>query len=193
MKKVLFLMVSVLILGLVFAGCSDIAKISSPATGNTDDVIYKCECFGPETATGMGSRIIEKKNGGGTWFMYNKFVLGADGDGDYGYWNDDIYVYKIQAGNPKNGLTTIGAYWIYPLPLEEGLGPDWYRMKYDINTDSNGNPVFDVIEEHLAIQNDWHDFTAKPGKDDNQDFGVPFYDDDGEFYIFAHFAVDCAD
>ena len=32
-------------------------------------------------------------------------------------------------------------------------------------------------------------FTAVPGQDDNQDFGVPFSDADGNFYVFAHFSI----
>jgi hypothetical protein len=29
-----------------------------------------------------------------------------------------------------------------------------------------------------------------PGRDDNADFEVPLYDEDGEFYIFEHWAVE---
>jgi hypothetical protein len=46
-----------------------------------------------------------------------------------------------------------------------------------------------VVDEHLAISNSAN-FKAKPGRDDNADFGVPFFDADGEFYIFAHFEVE---
>ena len=165
MKKVLFLMLSVLILSLIFAtGCTDIAKISNQATVNTNGDLYKCECFGDDTATGLGTRIKPK----GTWFMYNQ----------YGYGN--VGPYDIQAGNPKNDLNIIGQYSIL------SLGSGWYRAEYWIS------PVFVVVDEHLAIS-DSPNFTAAPGKDDNQDFGVSFYDVDGEFYIFAHFAVECAE
>ena len=183
-------MVFVLILGLGFTGCDGITKISPPATVNTDGDFYKCYCYGSDTATGMGTRIIDKKKGGGTWFMYNRFEDGEDGDGDYGKWDyknpdrddDDIYVYKIVAGNPKNGKNYIGTYWVWP------MADNMYRVGYWINA------KFEVVEEHLGIS-DNPDFTAKPGKDDNQDFGEgnEFYDADGKFYIFAHFAVECAD
>ena len=176
MKKVFILIVSALILGLLFTGC--VAKISSPATVNTDGDLYKCECFGGETATGLGDKIKPK----GTWFMYNEYPAGPYG---YWYWDEDegidIYVYQIQAGNPKNGPNIIGQYWIWY------MGDGWYWAKYWIN------PVFVVVDEHLAISDsDTMNFTAAPGRDDNQDFKVPFYDEDGKFYIFAHFAVECA-
>ena len=160
-------MVSVLILGLVFAGCSEITKISSPATVSTSGDLYRCVCYGPDTATGMGARIIEKENGGGTWFMYNEY------NGINWWWH-------IQAGNPKNGTHFIGTYWV------ANLGSGNYEVRYEFE------PAYEVLEEHLAIS-DTMNFTAKPGKDDNQDFYESFYDEDGKFYIFAHFAVDCAD
>ncbi len=43
-----------------------------------------------------------------------------------------------------------------------------------------------------ASGNDSPNFTAAPGKDDNADFYVPFEADD-EFFVFAHFAVECAE
>jgi PKD repeat protein len=166
MKKVFILIVSALILGLFFTGCSNIAKITSPAGVNTDGDLYKCECFGGETATGVGHKIKSH----GTWFMYN-FYSGVHEH------------YEIQAGNPKNGSNIIGEYEII------SLGGNMYRAEYYINT------AFVVVDEHLGIDNyiTTMDFKAKPGQDDNQDFGVPFYDEDGEFYIFAHFAVECAE
>ena len=183
MKKVLFLIVSIVILGCVFTGCSEITKISSPATVNTDSDLYKCECFGPETATGYGTKILPK----GTWFMYNEYP----GDGDpKAYWDGSVWNYHINAGNPKkHGLNRIGAFWVMD------LGGHWYSVRYGIDS------AFVVLEEHLAIQDDPADFTAKPGQDDNQDFvdgslfndeEVKFYDENGHFYIFAHFAMDCA-
>jgi len=172
-------MVSVLILGLVFTGCSEIAKFSSPATVNTDGDLERCvECFGPESATGYGKRIIEKKNGGGTWFMYNEYLTGGVQDPD----NENIYVYQVQAGNPKDGenFNIIGDLQIW------SLGKGWYEAQYWIY------PVFTVVDEHLAIS-DSMNFTGKPGRDDNQDFKVKFFDKNGEFFIFAHFEVECSD
>ena len=180
-------MVSVLILGLVFTGCSEIAQFSSPATVNTDGDLYKCECFGPETATGYGTNILPK----GTWFMYNEYPAGGDIEG---FFDGSVWNYDINAGNPKHGLNRIGAFWVMD------LGDHWYSVRYGIDS------AFVVLEEHLAIDNDdaddgMDDFTAKPGRDDNQDFvdgslfndeEVKFFDSDGHFYIFAHFAVDCA-
>ena len=165
MKKVFFLIISALIFGLVFTGCSAIANITGPATVNTEGDLYKCHtCVQSDTATGMGSPIKPK----GTWFMYNEY--------------SDSYVgtYDIQAGNPKGGENMIGYYWI------EDHGDGSYTAGYYID------PTFVVVDEHLAISNNMN-FTAAPGRDDNQDFGVPFQDDDGKFFIFAHFAVECAE
>ena len=170
MKKVFFLIVSALIFGLVFTGCSDIANITGPATVNTDGNLYKCEpCVQGDTATGMGEKIKEK----GKWFMFNVYPYSED---KYAF----VDYYDIVAGNPKNGKTVIGGYWI------EKNG-DYYTAYYDIDPI---NHTFVVVDEHLAIS-DSQNFTAAPGKDDNADFGVPFYDEDGEFFIFAHFAVEC--
>ena len=181
MKKVLFFMVSVLILGLVFAGCSDIAKISSPDTVNTNGGLYKCECFGDDSATGLGTRIKPK----GTWFMYNEYPGECDWT-SHSEWdsNDtpfpDRCYFEIQAGNPKKGFNIIGLYWI------KDNGDGTFTAEYWIN------PAFEVVDEHLAIS-DTMNFTAAPGKDDNADFYVPFSDADGEFLVFAHFAVECAE
>ena len=168
MKKVFILIVSALILGLLFTGCSDIANITSPAAVNTDGVLYKTKCSS-DSATGVGDNKIKLK---GTWFMYNVY----SGSGVHEH-------YYIQAGNPKNGSNIIGEYEI----ISEG--DNMYRAEYYIN------PAFVVVDEHLGIDNDitTMDFKAKPGQDDNQDFGVPFFDEDGKFYIFAHFAVECAE
>jgi len=159
MKKVYFLIVLALILGLLFTGCADIAKI----TVNTDEDLYRSPCFGPETATGWGTRIKPK----GTWFMYNEYP--DDGE--------SYYAYYIQAGNPKNGTTFIGSYWI------EDNGDGTFTAKYDIDS------RWVVIDEHLAIS-DTMNFTAAPGKDDNADFYVPF-EVIAPFFVFAHFAMDC--
>ena len=174
MKKVFFLIVSALIFGLVFTGCSDIANITGPATVNTDGNLYKCQtCVQGDTATGMGEKIKEK----GKWFMYNVYpddFFGVD------RWDVDI-----QAGNPKDGknINMIGYY-----SIEENADGS-YTAEYYID------PSFVVVEEHLAIQDDYHDFTAAPGKDDNANFYEPFDDpdenNDGKFYVFAHFAVEC--
>jgi hypothetical protein len=178
MKKVLFLMVSGLILVLVLTGCIEIAKFSSPATVNTDGDLYKCiDCEGPESATGWGSPIKTQ----GNWFMYNKYP-----DGVYGYSEGGMIHYRIHVGSTKHGLKDVGVYWV------ESLGDGWYRVRYGIDS------AFTVVEEHLAIQDDWKDFTGHPGTDDNQDFDHPgfevekFYDADGKFFIFAHFALECS-
>jgi len=167
MKKVFFLIVSALIFGLVFTGCSDIANITGPATVNTDGNLYKCQtCVQGDTATGMGLPIKPK----GTWFMYNLYEYDYDG------------TYDIQAGNPKSGVNMIGYYWI------EENGDGSYTAGYYID------PTFVVVDEHLAIS-DTMNFTAAPGLDDNADFYVPLDEPgvikDGEFYVFAHFAVEC--
>ena len=172
MKKVFVLIVSALILGLLFIGCSDIANITGPATVNTDGDLYKCPvCVHGDSATGMGEKIKEK----GKWFMYNVYPYSEDnfalGDN-----------YEIVAGNPKNGKTVIGWYWI----VDRGDGT--YVACYYID------PTYVVVDKHLAISYTM-DFTAAPGKDDNADFYEPFDDpdenNDGEFYVFAHFAVEC--
>ena len=173
MKKVFILIVSALILGLLFTGCSDIAKISSPATVNTDGDLYKCAtCLQSDSATGWGGPIKLK----GTWFMYNVYPAGGTWDPDFG-----VHNYDIHAGSTKRGLNKIGYFWVID------LGNSYYRVRYDLD------PTFVAVDEHLAIQNDWHDFTAAPGRDDNMDFDEAFYDADGVFYIFAHFAVECVE
>ena len=170
MKKVFFLIVSALIFGLVFTGCSDIANITGPATVNTDGNLYKCECAS-NSATGMGDRIKPK----GTWFMYN-------------YYNGTVHCFDIHAGNPAGfdpyGVNIIGEFCIYPTGVEGE-----YVASYSF---FEMNPPLVAVDEHLAISNS-HNFTAAPGLDDNADFGVPFYDADGNFYVFAHFAVECAE
>ena len=169
MKKIFILIVSALILGLLFTGCSDIANITGPASVNTDGNLYKCQtCVQSDTATGMGERIKPK----GTWFMYNLYP------GDY----VGVGTVDIQAGNPESGVNMIGYYWI------EKNADDSYTAGYYID------PTFVVVDEHLAIS-DSPNFTAAPGRDDNADFYEPFDDpdenNDGEFYVFAHFAVEC--
>jgi len=166
MKKVLFLIVSALILALLFTGCRDIAKITDPITVNdvygTDGNVYKCAtCVHSDSATGKGLPIKPK----GTWFMYNQYSDGYVG------------TYDIQAGNPKGGENIIGYYWI------EDNGDGSYTAKYYIDG------TFVVVDEHLAIS-DSPNFTAAPGRDDNADFYVPF-EAETPFYIFAHFAVEC--
>jgi hypothetical protein len=148
---------------------------TSPAstyTGNTDGYdldairVYRCIPGGGDSATGMGTPILAK----GNWFMYNVYPQGP---------------YNIQAGNPKNGTNFIGTYNIEP---SDGA----YIATYNLNpTITKNGYIYDIflIEEHLAISNSMN-FTAVPGQDDNADFGVPFPDDDGNFYIFAHFKVE---
>lgn len=136
--------------------------------GMTFDNIEICytsrvEC---DSATGDGTRIRDK----GSWFMYNTYPDGP---------------YDIQAGNPDDGIKIIGSYDV----AKDG---DMYTVTYamDATIEMNGY-IYDivVVDEHLAIS-DAPDFMGKPGRDDNQDFGTAFYDADGDFYIFAHFAVE---
>jgi hypothetical protein len=120
---------------------------------------------------GTGDRIKSK----GTWFMYNKYPeLGGDN------------CYPIQAGNPLDGVRIIGEYCI------ADNGDDTYTATYAINpTIEIGGVTYDIVVtgEHLGIS-DAANFKAKPGQDDNADFGVDFGDGDGVFYIFAHFEVE---
>ena len=54
----------------------------------------------------------------------------------------------IQAGNPKNGTTFIGKYWI------EDLGEAWFVANYDIDETMEMNGyIYDivVVDEHLGI------------------------------------------
>ena len=170
MKKIFILIVSALLLGLLFIGCSDIANITSPATVNTDGELYKCAtCLQSDSATGWGLQIKEK----GKWFMYNEYP-GGTWDPNFG-----VYNYDIHAGSTKHGLNKIGYFWVM------SLGGHKYKVRYDLD------PTFVAVDKHLAIQNDWPDFTAAPGRDDNMDFDEEFYDEDDVFYIFAHFAVEC--
>ena len=128
---------------------------------------------GDDTATGYGTPILEK----GTWFMYN-YYDGGDNTGPY----------DIQAGNPKGGLNFIGEITV----TDEGDG--YYTVEYDMDdTITIDDWEYDIVveDEHLGIDVDTSsmDFKAVPGQDDNADFGTSFYDSNGEFYFFAHFAV----
>ena len=127
--------------------------------------------LGGDSATGYGDRILPK----GNWFMYNSYPeTGGDN------------CYAIQAGNPKDGIRTVGEYCI----VNNGNGT--FTATYDIDdTITIGGFVYDIVvlNEHLAIQNT-NTFKAIPGTDDNADFGVPFADADGMFKVFAHFTLD---
>jgi hypothetical protein len=131
--------------------------------------VYKYTPGGNDSATGCGLPILTK----GTWFMYNTFAC-------------PCRTYSIQAGNPKDGVNIIGSYTVKK--VTDGK----FIVTYDIDDTITMNGYeYDIVvtEEHLAISNDA--FTsANPGKLDNQDFGVPFEDADGKFYIFAHFTVE---
>ena len=123
---------------------------------------------------GTGDKILTK----GTWFMYNEVNFAV---------TDEVELtFPIQAGNPKDGVNIIGEYTV------TNNGDGTYTVDYEIDDtiEMNGY-IYDisVISEHLGIS-DTMSFTAKPGQDDNQDFGVEFDDVDGVFYIFAHFAVE---
>jgi len=146
--------------------------------GNTDGFdldairVYRCAPrLKGDSATGLGMRIWRR----GKWCMYNVYNERLERTGPY----------YIQAGNPRGGINIIGSYWI------ENLGGGWYAAYYQFDEVVVNGWVYDIIvlEEHLSIRNfPW--FTGAPGRDDNADFGVPFYDEDGAFYIFAHFEVE---
>lgn len=165
-----------------------------PSTGNVSDIRQLTGGFAPQgmgfsspcddSATGMGDRIRPK----GTWFMYNMYPeIGGDG------------CYDIHAGNPVDydpyGSNIIGTYCIASSPVDDQGDPvssGWYVATYDIDETIDINGVtynIVVVEEHLAIS-DIANFKAKPGRDDNVDFEVPFYDEDGEFFVFSHFEVE---
>jgi hypothetical protein len=131
--------------------------------------VYKYTPGGSDSATGFGDAILTK----GTWFMYNTFT-------------GDKQTYEIQAGNPKDGVNTIGTYSV------EKNTDGSYTVTYDVDDTIIMNGYeYDIVvtEGHLVISDDV--FTsANPGKMDNQDFGVPFADADGTFNIFAHFTVE---
>ena len=184
MKKALFLIVSVLVLGLLFAGCSKITNITAPGVVEKVVPVGECACVDGDTATGCGLRIKPK----GTWFMYNQYPKPGDPKAPY--------YYGLVAGNPNNGSNVIGYYEAKPSLVDDQGNPvsdHWYVANYTFDeTIVIGSYKCDIVvyDEHLAIQDDHNDFTAKPGRDDNADWGVPFYDEDGEFYIFAHFEVE---
>ncbi|MDD3640704.1 MAG: hypothetical protein PHE00_02820, partial [Atribacterota bacterium] len=67
----------------------------------------------------------------------------------------------------------------------------WYVATYDLDdfvAIGRWELWINIMDEHLSISDDM-DFQAVPGIDDNADWGVPFYDEDGEFFIFAHFGI----
>jgi hypothetical protein len=115
---------------------------------------------GDDTATGVGKAI----GANAKWFMYNEYSGEAE------------KTYLIQAGNPKNGQKIVGCFKV----VNNGNGT--YTVTYAMD------PAVTIVDEHLGIS-DKMNFSAVPGQDDNQDYGVPFADSDGKFYIFAHFAV----
>jgi hypothetical protein len=138
---------------------------------NTEPVGYDSATGCTNAEDGTGSPIKSK----GTWFMYNEYP--EDG-------GDNCY--PIQAGNPEDGVNIIGEYCI------TDNGDDTYTAIYDIDDTIEINGVtYDIVvtSEHLA-HSDTMNFTGKPGQDDNADFGIFFYDENGNFYIFAHFTVE---
>src|SRR4030066_326627 len=126
-----------------------------------------------DDVTGVGTRI----DPAGNWFMYNYF--------------DRVTVtqyFDLQVGNPEHGEKIIGSYWI------EYDGDGWCSAGYSIDDpiEIDGwlyNIV--VVDEHLS-HSDIMDFTGDPVTDDNANFGeyMAFIDDDGHFYVFAHFTVE---
>lgn len=131
---------------------------------------------GTDSATGDGTRIRAK----GPWFMYNEVDADVDLDEDV----DDI-TFNIQAGNPKNGGKIIGTYTV----TRNSAGNYTATYDFDNTIEIDGVPYDIVVTgEHLGISAA-ADFTAKPGRDDNTDFDVPF-DQADDFFIFAHFSVE---
>ncbi|MDD3641256.1 MAG: hypothetical protein PHE00_05655 [Atribacterota bacterium] len=170
--------------------------------GNTDGYdldairVYRpAPCYN-ETATGLGNRIIEKKNGGGSWFMYNWYPCGLEEIDDSKSWASEYTCnpYLIQLGNPKNGTNIIGTFQIDISAVDDEGNPvssGWYVATYDLDdfvAIGRWELWINIMDEHLSISDDM-DFQAGPGLDDNADWGVPFYDEDGEFFIFAHFGI----
>ena len=113
------------------------------------------------SATGLGDPISQD----GNWFMYNSYP------------GSDTGTYDIQAGNPAGGTNIVGSYQV------TNNGDGTYTVTYSMN------PGVNVTGEHLGIS-DTPSFTGVPGQDDNQDFGASFNDDNGSFYVFAHFSVE---
>ena len=127
--------------------------------------------------------------------MYNWYPCGLEEIDDSKPWASEYTCnpYLIQLGNPKNGTTIIGEFRIDPADYDGDEIPDagWYVATYDLDDfveTGRWELWINVIDEHLAISDDM-DFQAVPGIDDNADWGVPFYDEDGEFFIFAHFGI----
>ncbi|MHB1457024.1 MAG: hypothetical protein ACYC0V_08935 [Armatimonadota bacterium] len=151
-------------------------------TGNTDGYdldaikVYRCPpSIGNASATGMGLRIKPK----GTWFMYNTYNGGLDGPSA---------TYDIQAGNP-NGLTITNKIGTFTI-INNGSGSFTATANIDKTITINGWIYeINVLGAQLAVS-DTMNFTANPGMDDNQDFGIPFSDANGNFLIFAHFTVE---
>ena len=167
-----------------FTASSDSTTIAFAETGLDDQLgmlldgvsLVNTEPVGRDSATGIGARILPK----GTWFMYNS-TYGITWPGVGGNLQ-----FQIQAGNPDGGLKQIGFYVVW------NRGGGWYEAEYVIDPTIEINGVeYEIVvtDEHLAVS-DSMNFTAKPGQDDNQDFEVPFYDADGQFYIFAHVEVE---
>ena len=122
------------------------------------------------TATGVGATILPK----GNWFMSNHYTTPPGGE----------QCFDLQAGNPKNGPNIVGEYCIV------ANGDGTYTANYHFDPVTIGGFQYEVVvlNEHLAISNTMN-FTGVPGADDNQDFGVPFTDANGDFYVFAHFSI----
>lgn len=118
------------------------------------------------TATGNGTAILNK----GSWFMYNQYTGGHQ-------------CFDLQAGNPKIGANIVGEYCIDPA----GVGQYVATYHFDPVTIGGFEYQVVVLNEHLAISNT-PNFTAVPGQDDNQDFGVPF-SATAPFSVFAHFSI----
>lgn len=164
---------------LLVTGLDPLAYTSGPGEGNTDGYdldairVYKYDPWRTgDSATVAGTRILSK----GSWFMFAQVDLSLCGEQRF----------DIQAGNPADGINVIGEF------IVTCIGDGTYVVTYDVDktVEMNGY-VYDIVvmgPGELAIK-DGTFATAKPGLEDNQDFGVPFTDADGMFKMFAHITV----
>ena len=130
--------------------------------------VYRYRPLNGDSATGVGNTIRNR----GNWFMYNIFN------------NYETKTYQIQAGNPKNE-NIVGNYTI------TRTNPNTYKATYKMDYHYANDYKYDVhvAKSHLAISDNLFR-TAAPGREQNQKFNVPFNDNDGFFYSFAHFEIE---
>ena len=119
---------------------------------------------GNYTSSGSATGLGTPINDKGNWFMYNTY-------------NGGTATYSVQLGNPKNGQDIIGSYTV----TANANGT------YTVNYNLNGVKVDSALLTVSSSPN----FTGKPGKDANAQFGAPIsVPGNGPIYIFAHFSVE---